>query len=419
MASFIAEATGTTTCTIPAHQAKDRFIIYCLRDGSSSAPGAISGWQILDTSLANSCGSRIFTREVLEGETIGDPSSASATNMICLLYRPDSGKRLDIGTIVVGQFASGNWTYNAATFVQDNNTSWAVGVGGHRSGDTNMEAAPTGMTNRSNHAPGGNEASGHDTNGPVTGWSSQTITASGTSGASTTWVIELREEADGVMPRYLGFDFDTTDAAEHTFPDMPVGDSDDGTRYHMAISARFAGTTAITVTGVTCDGEAADIDVQVENSPTNGNLACLASIDCPAAATDIVVTFSGTVVRSWIQVYRGNGLLSDSATSTADAPTTTGVALSAGGYALASVATGAQPNVLTGTNMIAARSSTVEAASHHGSGYFAAVDDEAARAMTMTFSSALESVGAFAGYALPAATLTIPIAYHHLRTMHA
>ena len=35
------------------------------------------------------------------------------------------------------------------TAQQDNNTSWFVGFGGHRSGDTNMQDAPTGMIRRS------------------------------------------------------------------------------------------------------------------------------------------------------------------------------------------------------------------------------------------------------------------------------
>jgi hypothetical protein len=188
--SFIgAQGAAATTVTIPAHQSEDLILIFAYRDGSNTAPstptagGTVPTWNLIGSSGGNTNSSN-FRWAVATGSTTTSGTWTSATELICLVYRGAS-----VGASIGG---SGNATttvnYPALTLQRTNNSSWVVGVAGHRTAN-NVDVAPSGMTNR---ASAGTEAAGHDTNATVTSWASTNVTVNASS-AYRSWVVELRD----------------------------------------------------------------------------------------------------------------------------------------------------------------------------------------------------------------------------------
>jgi len=185
-----AQGAAATTVTIPTHQSGDMILIFAYRDGSNTAPtvptagGTVPTWTLIGTSGGNTNSSR-FHYAVATGSTTTSGTWTNATELICLVYR---------GTKLVGASAGGSGSatttisYPALTLQRTNNSSWVAGVAGHRTA-TNVELAPTGMTNR---ASSGTEAAGHDTNGTVSSWSNQNVTVNASS-AFRSWTVELRD----------------------------------------------------------------------------------------------------------------------------------------------------------------------------------------------------------------------------------
>lgn len=189
--SFVgAQGNAGTTVTIPAHQVGDLILIFAYRDGSNTVPtaptagGTVPTWTQIGSSGANTNSSRLhFATATATNTTSG--TWTNATELICLVYRG--------ATVGASAGTSGSATtsiaYPALTLQRTNNTSWVVGVAGHRSA-TNVDLAPTGMTNR---AFAGTEAAGHDTNGTRSSWTQQTVTVNASS-AYRSWTVELRDK---------------------------------------------------------------------------------------------------------------------------------------------------------------------------------------------------------------------------------
>lgn len=177
--SFVGQATGTTSATLPSFQAGDLALVFAFRDGSTTAPSLPSGWtNILTRGTTTSCSQRVGWRRLQTGDT-STGTWTNATSVVVVIYRSSTS-----AAFVGGSAANGDTTntanFPAVTFQRTDGTSWAVGFIGHRSTNTNIESPPTGMTNRSDVADATDEAAGHDTNGGVTGWSSTNQTITGT-----------------------------------------------------------------------------------------------------------------------------------------------------------------------------------------------------------------------------------------------
>jgi hypothetical protein len=191
--SFVgAQGNAGATVTIPTHQSGDLILIFAYRDNSSLTPpstpaasGTVPTWTLIRTGTGNTnafnCRYAVAT-----ASTTTSGTWTNSTEIICLVYR---------GTNVVGANASTSSsgttiTFPALTLNRTDNTSWVVGFAGHRTA-TDVEQAPTGMTNRTS---AGVEAAGHDTNGTVSSWSQQTVTVNASSG-NQGCTVELRDSA--------------------------------------------------------------------------------------------------------------------------------------------------------------------------------------------------------------------------------
>jgi len=187
--SFVgAQGAAGTTVTIPAHQVGDMILIFAYRDGSNTAPttptagGTVPTWTLISSAGA-STNSANFRYAVATATTTTSGTWTNATETICLVYR---GTKL-VGVNGANTSASTIISYAGLALQRTDGSSWVVGCAGHRTA-TNVELAPTGMTNR---ISSGTEAAGHDTNG-----SSWTITRTVTVNANSGWravTVELRD----------------------------------------------------------------------------------------------------------------------------------------------------------------------------------------------------------------------------------
>ena len=181
-----ATAAAATSVTPPAHVIADMLIGYAYRNGSNTAPTLPTDTTVvqLATAGANTNSIRVWWKWAdSTGESGG--TAANATHAIVACYRGAKG----FGAIGGPTAASGNsLSYTGATKVNSGNDSWWVGIGSHRTA-SNVETAPSGMFNVVS-VGSGPESALHDTNGPVSGWSTAAAGVNASSG-NYTLALEL------------------------------------------------------------------------------------------------------------------------------------------------------------------------------------------------------------------------------------
>lgn len=187
--SFVGESTGTTTATIPTHQAGDLMIIWAFRSGSNSTPTVPTGWTSIKTNVTNSAGA-VAAWKIAVSSTDTSGTWTNATGLVCMVYR-GTNQTAPIGGSATNTAASTTVNYPALTMTVTNGSSWVVGVAAHRSTNTTIETPPTGMTNRADLVGGSDEVVGHDTNGGVSSWSSTNVSVGGTSSGWASVTFEL------------------------------------------------------------------------------------------------------------------------------------------------------------------------------------------------------------------------------------
>lgn len=192
--SFVGAASAAaTSLTLPTHQAGDLILLWAYRSGSTTAPTLPSGWIDINSSGNNNNSSRLAYL-IATGAGTASGTWTNATHISSAVYRADSGN-ISIGANATTGNSGNTLTYSALTLQDIVGTSWVVGFAGHRQA-TNVETAPTGMTNRTSTATTGGESAAHDTNAGVMSWSSQTVSVSPSSGGTQGWrtaVVELIE----------------------------------------------------------------------------------------------------------------------------------------------------------------------------------------------------------------------------------
>ena len=108
-----------------------------------------------------------------------------------------------------------------------------------------------------------------------------------------------------------------TDSNTYTFTNRALGSAQADRRIIVGLCMRVAGTTT-TVSSVTVGGVSASSVIDVPNNGGgNTTLGALYIADVPSGTTgDVVVTFSGTVLRCGVNVWRMVGAASGTASST-------------------------------------------------------------------------------------------------------
>lgn len=192
MITFVGQATaGGTTASIPAHNVGDLLVAFAYRDGAAAPPAVPAGWTTIDSSGNANANSSVLAYRIATGV---EPAAgwSDANEIIVHAYRGVSanpiganGAQSSAGTIV---------TYPAVTLTVTNGTSWIVGFAGHRSTNTNLQNAPSGMTVRSNRSDATAEVAGHDTALGVSSWSATNVSVGGTSSGWMTRVLEIKSQ---------------------------------------------------------------------------------------------------------------------------------------------------------------------------------------------------------------------------------
>jgi hypothetical protein len=178
-------------------QAGDLLVAFAYRDGNNAAPGLASDWNNIANSGANTNSARIAFKYAT-GPTEGTATWSNATSVVIVVYRGTG--QLGIGA---SSLTGGNSTiinYPALTLTGPEGNSWILGFAGHRSVNTALELPPSGMTNFIVVLDDVDEAVAHDTNGPVTSWSGDTVQVGGTSQGWRSATIEITEELPLAVP---------------------------------------------------------------------------------------------------------------------------------------------------------------------------------------------------------------------------
>lgn len=179
---------------MPSHQAGDLLVAFAFRDGSTTAPTIPSGWELVSAAGANTCWGGLYYKVATSGaETSGTWTSASLLSVVS--YRPATGKALGIGSFTSTSGASTSVSYGALAMAVSAGSSWVAGVSGHRSVNTTLETAPTGMTNvaAASAVNATAEIAWHDTNGTASSWSTQSVSVGGTSSGWRSYAFEIVE----------------------------------------------------------------------------------------------------------------------------------------------------------------------------------------------------------------------------------
>lgn len=194
--SFVGGTTGPDTATMPTHQSGDLILIWAYNETNSTVPTKPAAYtDVISAASGNNgfiLGSLIATSS---SEVTG--TWTGAESILVQIYRSSTGT-LSIGSAPAAFTNFGTLIeYGAITLDDTSGSSWVVGFAGHRSNNVNLSLAPTGMVNRTFDTPALSRAGGHDTNGGVTSWSSQSVEGGGSASSWHSTVAEIVETAGG------------------------------------------------------------------------------------------------------------------------------------------------------------------------------------------------------------------------------
>jgi hypothetical protein len=188
--TYIGAAAGTTSATLPAHQAGDLILAFAFRSGATTATTIPAGWTSIALAGANTTHGRLaFKIAASSSETSG--TWTGATRVIFQVYR--NAEPANITLAALRSTATGSSTtvsYNAVGAWKD--LAWTVAFMGHRSTD-NSDGLPTGLTARSSTNSGARML-GADSTDTTTDWATQTVNIGGTSSGWRTFVLRLRNK---------------------------------------------------------------------------------------------------------------------------------------------------------------------------------------------------------------------------------
>ena len=187
--TYIGEATGTASATLPTHQAGDLIIGFAFRDGSTTLPSVPAGWTSIDTAAANTCSARI-TYRVATAPGTSTGNWINATTVIFLVYRGvNITNIINIDTESTGSGTT--VTYNANGFWQG--LSRLVAFAGHRSTDTALGTAPGTLTLIVNPVDATDEGAAFESTVDNFGnWTSTDVSVGGTASGWITFTLRLR-----------------------------------------------------------------------------------------------------------------------------------------------------------------------------------------------------------------------------------
>ena len=190
----------TTSVTIPAHQAGDLLVMFAYISSSTTPPTqpTTGGWVTLTTKTGTTQSCRI-SYKTCTGTSDTSGTWTNATELCVHVMRASLGFTALPGTFATSSSTTTTVTFPALTLADTSGNSWVLGFAGASNSTQTLSTAPTGMTNRQNPVVAStSQAASDDTNGGVSSWSVQTITAgTGNSVSATVEILLLPMDNGG------------------------------------------------------------------------------------------------------------------------------------------------------------------------------------------------------------------------------
>lgn len=187
--TFVGEATGTTSATLPTHQAGDLILAFAFNDGTNLPPSSV-GYTQIDSFSGSSVAASVSYRVATAPGTSGG-IFLFATTVIYLVYR---GVDVWSGILLNDKRSSSSST----TVTYPSNRFWQglsrlVAFSGHRSTDTALGDPPGDLTLIVNPEDATDEAAAfHSTVDDYGVWNSTNVSVGGTSSNWVSYVLRLR-----------------------------------------------------------------------------------------------------------------------------------------------------------------------------------------------------------------------------------
>lgn len=186
-----AVAAATSISAVPAHKAGDLLVAFAYNASSTTVPTLPGGWTSIQAPAGVGASAMRVAYKLATSNSEAVTGFTNATMLAVHVYHGASAA-FPIGGSANQNGTSNTVTYPALTMAVNDGTSRVVGFAGRKVAGGTLEAAPTGMTLRSN-LDSGNEIAGFDTGAGVSSWSAQTAAAGGASQQWFTCTLEIRK----------------------------------------------------------------------------------------------------------------------------------------------------------------------------------------------------------------------------------
>jgi hypothetical protein len=202
--SIVGGATGTTSATLPTHQAGDVIIAFSFRDGSVTQPTLPAGWIPITNQAGTLCCSRTAWRRATgAGTTTGTWTNASRVSFIVLR---GCWSENPIAADATGSGSGTNLNYPAVTLRKTDSTSMGVRFAGDVNINTTLETPPTNWTNlaAASGVDAVAECACHTRASLAANIGADTVAKGGTAGAWTAHSIEVfADPPAGTVENYI------------------------------------------------------------------------------------------------------------------------------------------------------------------------------------------------------------------------
>ena len=187
--TYIGQASGVTSATLPAHQVGDLILAFAFNDASPTIPTLPTGWTNIGTD-ATATGKASLSYKVAPTNSETTGTWTAATTVIFLIYRG-----VDVANIT-GLETSSNGTATSITYQANGfwkGLSRVVAFVGHRSANTSIETPPTGLSLVVDAVDANDEAAAfHSTVDNYGNWPATNVAVGGTASGWVTFVLRLR-----------------------------------------------------------------------------------------------------------------------------------------------------------------------------------------------------------------------------------
>lgn len=377
--SLIGSSSGVNSATMPAHQTGDLLLIYAFRDGSTTPPTSVAGWTNILTNGANSC-SGAFRYKIATSSSEVTGTWTNATGLIVLVYRSTTGS-ITMSAAVTAGAASTTIDWPQRTSVPPSDGIF-IGVVGHRSIDTGIEVAPTGMSNITSFLDATNEVAAHSTVARSGFWAAQSQAVGGTSSGWRCYVIEISDGSTSGVASSTG-----TSTASGIYSTDNVFSSSGTSTASATGTSLISGAGSSTGTSTVSSTATATAMATASSSGTNTTTGTI------TALTEIVYSSSGTSTVSGI----GSGLIEAVFNTTASSSP---AAIGTAEIWVAGSSAGVSNTSVSGLSFVAANGSisATSSADSVGRAYISTIFSTTSTSQCLATGSALASgVGAAAG----------------------